>query len=537
MPLDARVKKTSALSYGGPRAQPSKGETPTVAPGSTRSLTTSRRKLLREAVRRRSARSVPRAASQNDSIPQRELEVASTPHLCCATSTSPRSGTEPPIAPLFAPTTVIIGDSITRGIRFFNVTTLSFPGATAADIANKIPSLLGSLPSSIRCIIVHISCDDTARRQSEQTKCDFKRLLNSLKDCGKSVFISGPLPTMMQNCERFSRILSLNSWTNMLCNAQKVHFIDNFNSFWNRPDYSNSDGIHLNSDPQRPPLELLPAHRPTRPSGSPYPPLKPLQRETTSFKIPTIISHRPLRHPALRSSHHANLRTLPRSSQESSVKPPHPHHLNLALFNNRSLTSKGLILQDFIMDNKLDFLFLTETWHKPLDYFSLNQATPTGYTYIDKPRPEGRGGGIATIHKKDLKIISLSMPTVSSFEHVALKLPAPPPPLIIAIIYRPPKPNPDFLTDLSDLLTQLCALSPSILLLGDFNIHIDNPSCSLACEFLDILQHFSFTQHCHFPTHDHGHILALICSTGLETPPPPPAMISISLITYLSKQL
>ncbi|CAJ1057824.1 hypothetical protein D4764_12G0010930 [Xyrichtys novacula] len=261
MPLDARVKKTSALPYSGPRTQPSKGEIPTVAPGSTWSPTSepevqqditrtssaaSRRKLLREAVHRRSVGSVPRAASQNDSIPQRELEVASTPRLRCATSTSPGSSTAPPIAPLFAPTTVIIGDSITRGIRFFNVTTLSFPGATAADIANKIPSLLRSLPSSIRRIIVHIGCNDTARRQSEQTKCDFKRLLNSLKDCGKSVFISGPLPTMTQNCERFSRLLSLNSWTNMLCNAQNVHFIDNFNSFWNRPDYFNSDGIHLN---------------------------------------------------------------------------------------------------------------------------------------------------------------------------------------------------------------------------------------------------------------------------------------------------
>ncbi|CAJ1053384.1 hypothetical protein D4764_12G0010930 [Xyrichtys novacula] len=212
MPLDARVKKTSALSYGGPRAQPSKGEIPTVAPGSTRSLTS-----------------------------EPEVQQNITDANCCG-----KRGTAPPIAPLFAPTTVIIGDSITRGIRFFNVTTLSFPGATAAYIANKIPSLLRSLPSSIRRIIVHIGCNDTVRRQSEQTKCDFKRLLNSLKDCGKSVFISGPLPTMTQNCERFSRLLSLNSWTNMLCNAQNVHFIDNFNSFWNRPDYFNSDGIHLN---------------------------------------------------------------------------------------------------------------------------------------------------------------------------------------------------------------------------------------------------------------------------------------------------
>ncbi|CAJ1053403.1 hypothetical protein D4764_12G0010930 [Xyrichtys novacula] len=216
------------------------------------------------------------------------MEVASPLRLCHATSTSPLSGTEPlsgaeppewrelavsgrrvpgpttaqsrvgspprhnysrksnSSCPLIAPTTVIIGDSITSGIHFFNATTLSFHGATAADIAHKIPSLLRSLPSSISRIIVQDGCNVTAHQQSEQTKCDFKRLLNTLKDCGKLFFISGPLPTVTQNCKHFSRLLSLNSWTDMLSNTQKVHFIDNFNSFWNRPDYFNSDGIHLN---------------------------------------------------------------------------------------------------------------------------------------------------------------------------------------------------------------------------------------------------------------------------------------------------
>ena len=75
------------------------------------------------------------------------------------------------------------------------------------------------------------------------------------------------------------------------------------------------------------------------------------------------------------------------------------HHLKVALFNTRSLNNKSLILSEYITDNNLDFLCLTETWQKPLDYFSLNQVTPTGYTYMDKPRTEGRGGGIAAIYR------------------------------------------------------------------------------------------------------------------------------------------
>lgn len=94
---------------------------------------------------------------------------------------------------------------------------------------------------------------------------------------------------------------------------------------------------------------------------------------------------------------------------------------------------------------------------------------------------------IATIHKKDFKIITVSTPAVSSFEPIAYKLPGPTP-LITAVIYCPPKPNPDFLImNLCDLLNKLSAISQSILLLGDFNIHIDNPSCTQATEFLDIL--------------------------------------------------
>uniref|UniRef100_A0AAQ5Z7Y0 SGNH hydrolase-type esterase domain-containing protein n=1 Tax=Amphiprion ocellaris TaxID=80972 RepID=A0AAQ5Z7Y0_AMPOC len=246
------------------------------------SSATSRRRLLRDAVRRHSAGSVGKDLDHHGSCLQPEFVDSSSPRFHRSTITSTLTDTEPqgqlapaaaplhtspdatsagspprhlsrkfttsrpPLAPLFAPSTLIIGDSIMRGIRFFNAITLSFPGATAADIAVKIPSVLRSLPSSVHRIILHVGCNDTARPQSEQTKRDFQNLTDLLKDCGKSIFISGPLPTVNNNSERFSRLLSLNTWISSFCRASRINFIDNFNCFWNRPEYFNSDGIHPN---------------------------------------------------------------------------------------------------------------------------------------------------------------------------------------------------------------------------------------------------------------------------------------------------
>ncbi|KAE8288308.1 hypothetical protein D5F01_LYC12173 [Larimichthys crocea] len=165
------------------------------------------------------------------------------------------------------------------------------------------------------------------------------------------------------------------------------------------------------------------------------------------------------------------------------------------------------------MNSYLDFLCITETWHKPLDYFSLNLTTPTGYTYMDRARPEGRGGGVAAFYRKDIKTSTISIPAAPFFEHLTFKLSGPTP-LVTAIIYRPPKPNPSFPSDFSDFLTQLSAISPSVLLLGDFNIHLDT-DCKSATEFRELLHFFNFTQHVNFPTHSRGHILDLVCSPGV----------------------
>ena len=127
------------------------------------------------------------------------------------------------------------------------------------------------------------------------------------------------------------------------------------------------------------------------------------------------------------------------------------------------------VLRDVSIDLiNIDFLCLSETWHKNGDYLSLNEATPPGYKYFEKARNSGRGGGLALIYLETFATAEIRVPDLPSFECLAAKCLAPEP-LLIVSIYRPPKANKTFISDFSSLLTTTvyALLSPGWLSLGN----------------------------------------------------------------------
>ena len=192
--------------------------------------------------------------------------------------------------------------------------------------------------------------------------------------------------------------------------------------------------------------------------------------------------------------------------------------LTFSCLNVRSASSitnsldKPCLLQEFISDYSIDLFALTETWFQPNTPANiLNSITPPNYSIIHAPRKHGKGGGIAVVHRNHLKITTLSLPTFSSFESLYLTLSVSSFTCKLLFIYRPPHTSvASFLDEFSTLLSDLITSPSEVLIAGDFNIHVDDPSASYSSPFLTLLESFGLHQHIKSPTHECNHTLDLL---------------------------
>ena len=190
----------------------------------------------------------------------------------------------------------------------------------------------------------------------------------------------------------------------------------------------------------------------------------------------------------------------------------------MGLLNARSVSNKTFILNNLITSEQIDFMFLTETWLKESDGSQIVELCPPSHQCLSLPRQNGRGGGVALVFNKYFKCQLIPTSSFSSFGLLAAKIGSAPP-ILCLLVYRPPKLSPCFIDEFSDMLSSMCLASDKIILLGDFNFHVDNPANRAACEFLELTSSFGLRQHVLLPTHSHGHTLDLVFTTGLDTRP------------------
>ena len=172
---------------------------------------------------------------------------------------------------------------------------------------------------------------------------------------------------------------------------------------------------------------------------------------------------------------------------------------------------------DYICERKIDLCAITETWLRSDDDATRAEMCPTGYKFLDQPRTDRPGGGTGLIFRDSLLITKIDAGVKISFEFsewiVTSSFSRS---LRIVILYRPPYSDQHkvttekFLMDFSTYLETLLLVKEELLIVGDFNIHVDISNDVDAIKFLDLLDSVGLQQHIKKPTHVHGHTLDLV---------------------------
>ena len=190
--------------------------------------------------------------------------------------------------------------------------------------------------------------------------------------------------------------------------------------------------------------------------------------------------------------------------------------INFCLLNTRSINRKELFINDYVSENNIDILAMTETWLREDDNeFSIAEICPTGYHFYHVTRKNARGGGVGLLLKKYIKVKKQSQRKFSSFEYIDVTLNCRNTCTRMIVIYRPPPSKTNklsssiFFEEFCIFVEQLIILPGNILMAGDFNFHIDNIGDSDTIKLNKILESFNLQQHVNGPTHKKGHTLDL----------------------------
>lgn len=193
--------------------------------------------------------------------------------------------------------------------------------------------------------------------------------------------------------------------------------------------------------------------------------------------------------------------------------------IKIGLLNAHSVVGKDISISSSIVDGNYDIFALTETWHLSNDDLSIKKCVPQQYSCIAVPRSciDGnfkRGGGVAVIfnslliHSLPFKIeygfksfeILVSLFRINGFYFLCV------------VLYRPGSSSVDctFFDEFNVLLSIICSTRYNIIILGDFNIHVNICDNLHAIKFLNLVSSYGLSQLVNSPTHKCGNTLDLV---------------------------
>ena len=157
---------------------------------------------------------------------------------------------------------------------------------------------------------------------------------------------------------------------------------------------------------------------------------------------------------------------------------------------------------------------IVDSWLSYQDQVKIGDLEDNGYKVIQAPRQSRKGGGIICVYKMELNIEKIKPPfVIKTMEFMEVMLTLRGKKTRLVIIYRP-KPSKKniytltaFFTEFRKLLAYYNLLKDEVVIMGDFNFHVNKVADPDTRKLNEILTSFSLTQHINEPTHKDGNTL------------------------------
>ena len=192
-----------------------------------------------------------------------------------------------------------------------------------------------------------------------------------------------------------------------------------------------------------------------------------------------------------------------------------------ATVNVRSLKTSMNQLLEIIVREDLDFIMVTETWLKDDDasqsWLNAQGLSEIGYNHDSVPRKGRRGGGLLLIYKSNYKAQRVPV-EIQYCEAMMWKLSHKHYSTTCLGIYHPPQssigqPSDSiFIDHFLDTIPSIISEVKDLIILGDFNIHVNDKSDGDAVIFVDAMESLGFSQHVTNATHISGNTIDLVFS-------------------------